>query len=165
MADSQIIVYTDGSCSPNPGNGGWAWVEYHITSKSDNSSYIEYHGYGGEGDTTNNAMECRALLEFLKDAPTARRYTILIDSIYTLRWVCDVSHGVLSTARGSPATIGRKLPATAPNIACIRAIHKEMSRHDKAGSVLLFKHVKGHSGDTGNNRADELANRGRVKLL
>ncbi len=40
-------IWTDGSCYPNPGPGGWAWLNEE-TGESD---------CGGEHDTTNNRME------------------------------------------------------------------------------------------------------------
>jgi ribonuclease HI len=52
-----IVIYTDGGCSGNPGPGGWAFV-YDDGSE-------EILGSGGEGNTTNNRMELRAVIEAL----------------------------------------------------------------------------------------------------
>ena len=51
-----LVIYTDGSCNPNPGAGGWAYV---IPSLGIEKS-------GAEPDTTNNRMELRAVIEALK---------------------------------------------------------------------------------------------------
>jgi ribonuclease HI len=67
-------IYTDGSCTPNPGRGGWAYV-------------IPRHGIEKSGyvaDTTNNRMELMAIREALKD-PTDPQGTVVI---YTDSQLC-----------------------------------------------------------------------------
>ena len=54
----QVIIYTDGACSGNPGPGGWGAV-------------LKYGAYerelsGGEASTTNNRMELTAVIEALR---------------------------------------------------------------------------------------------------
>jgi len=53
----QIVIYTDGGCSGNPGPGGWAFVY--------DDGVEELVGSGGEAATTNNRMELRAVIEAL----------------------------------------------------------------------------------------------------
>ena len=53
------IIYTDGSCSPNPGNGGWAAIIFPPDGN-------RYTIYGGERDTTNNRMELTAVIKALE---------------------------------------------------------------------------------------------------
>ena len=53
-----IILYTDGACSGNPGPGGWA----SILRYGDNIKELS----GGEKDTTNNRMELTGVIEGLK---------------------------------------------------------------------------------------------------
>ena len=49
MADGpEVVLYTDGACSGNPGPGGWAFVLRHVASGK------ELERSGGEADTTNN---------------------------------------------------------------------------------------------------------------
>lgn len=157
------VVYTDGSCSPNPGKGGWAWVAYVDISTnlepSKDGVALEYSDYGGKLHTTNNAMEATALLRFLQDAPTGKEYLIHIDSIYVLRWVCDTKQ----LPKGAPY-LSKSVPNSAPNAKTFQLIHREHERHTAAGTTFLYFHVKGHSGDRGNSRADELANKGRFEL-
>jgi ribonuclease HI len=56
-----IVIYTDGGCSGNPGPGGWAFVMRLPTGD-------EILGSGGEADTTNNRMELRAVIASLEEA-------------------------------------------------------------------------------------------------
>ena len=53
-------VFTDGSCEPNPGPGGWGfvWVE---------NDRIVREAWGGDPDTTNNRMELTALIQAYRD--------------------------------------------------------------------------------------------------
>jgi len=55
----EIIIYTDGGCSGNPGPGGWAFVVQEGNGKSITNS-------GGEPFTTNNKMELTAVIEALR---------------------------------------------------------------------------------------------------
>ena len=55
-----IEIYTDGSCSGNPGPGGWAMVVVDT-----NSNKIIDIAYGHEDHTTNNRMEMKAILHVL----------------------------------------------------------------------------------------------------
>ena len=48
------IIYSDGSCIKNPGEGGWGvYLKY-------NNEDIKLYGYGGQ--TTSNQMELRAAI-------------------------------------------------------------------------------------------------------
>jgi ribonuclease HI len=53
-------IYTDGSCMPNPGSGGWAFIILY----EDNP--IEWWVSGGDDETTNNRMELTAVIESLE---------------------------------------------------------------------------------------------------
>jgi len=55
---TEIVVYTDGGCSGNPGPGGWAYVALRDGEK--------LRASGAEAATTNNRMELRAVIEALK---------------------------------------------------------------------------------------------------
>jgi ribonuclease HI len=54
----EVILYTDGACSGNPGPGGWGALLIHKGKEKELS--------GGERYTTNNRMEMRAVIEGLK---------------------------------------------------------------------------------------------------
>jgi len=72
-----IYIWADGSCVPNPGNGGWgACIEFPNSS-------MELSG--GEPNTTNNRMELTAALEALKAIPLKSRVIIHSDSEYLIK--------------------------------------------------------------------------------
>ena len=53
-----VIIYTDGACSGNPGPGGWGSILMYKDKKKEIS--------GGAKETTNNIMEMTAVIEALK---------------------------------------------------------------------------------------------------
>lgn len=55
-----MMIYTDGACFPNPGNGSWAFVVLN-----DNEEIV-FKKNSVELNTTNNRMECKAIIEAMK---------------------------------------------------------------------------------------------------
>ena len=70
-------IYTDGSCSGNPGPGGWAAVIEHDGEKTRLS--------GGERSTTNNRMEIMAAIKGLEAAPPGATAVVHSDSEYLVK--------------------------------------------------------------------------------
>ena len=68
------IIYTDGSCLTNPGNGGWA----AIINQDGKIKKIT----GSEKNTTNNRMELLAPINALKQIDTKSKVEIYTDSQY-----------------------------------------------------------------------------------
>jgi ribonuclease HI len=79
-------VFTDGSCDPNPGPGGWGfvWVE-------DGKIIVEKHGY--ESDTTNNRMELTGLIEAFEVLPADGAITVHSDSQLCVKTVNEWAKG------------------------------------------------------------------------
>jgi ribonuclease HI len=73
---STITVYTDGSCTPNPGKGGWAFIAIFPDS--------ELHVNGKDNYTTNNIMELTAVIEALKELKDHNSFHIFSDSKYVI---------------------------------------------------------------------------------
>lgn len=76
---NEVIIYTDGGCSGNPGPGGWGVVVIFNGEARQLS--------GGEKNTTNNRMELTAAinaLSIVKNTPDFKNYkiTVNIDSQY-----------------------------------------------------------------------------------
>ena len=136
-----VEIYTDGACRGNPGPGGWGvWLK-----RGD----IEKELFGGEQDTTNNRMELMAAiraLEALNQPCTVKLYS---DSKYVLQgiteWMVNWKKRGWKTAAKKPVKnedLWRRLDAAMQN-------HK-----------IDWLWVKGHSGNPGNDKADQLANQG-----
>lgn len=69
-----LIVYTDGACSGNPGPGGWAAVLYAQTGKE----VLQ----GRHPETTNNRMEMTAALKALQALEEPTHVKLHTDSAY-----------------------------------------------------------------------------------
>lgn len=72
----QITIYTDGSCVPNPGKGGWAYIAI--------LNDCEISSNGGVENTTNNIMELTAVINGLTDFSEYQKFTIFSDSLYVI---------------------------------------------------------------------------------
>ena len=71
-----ITIYTDGSCSPNPGKGGWAYIA--LTYNKD------VIAFGKSAKTTNNIMELTAVIKALKDFSKQTDFLFCSDSLYVI---------------------------------------------------------------------------------
>ena len=138
---TEVVIYTDGACSGNPGPGGWGAVMRWQGQEK------ELHG--GDPQTTNNRMELTAAikaLEALKRPSTVSLYT---DSTYLLngitKWLPGWQRNGWKTAAKKPVK----------NEDLWRRLVEAMEPHE-----VTWLWVKGHAGDPDNERADELARLG-----
>jgi ribonuclease HI len=138
-----FFIETDGACSGNPGPGGWGVI---ISQGVDR---VEL--YGAEGMTSNNEMELRAIDEALKFFGSTRGYAIIESD----------SQGCLDMMLGKgqkwEADNFIKLNGSAVKN---RELVSSITARLKAFNVE-FRKIKGHNDDPWNDRADELAVRGR----
>ncbi|MBO6847783.1 ribonuclease HI [Maricaulis sp.] len=145
-AVSTITIHTDGACSGNPGPGGWGAI-------------LEWNGHrkelhGGERDTTNNRMEMQAAIEALKALKKPGRTVVLItDSVYLrdgiTKWIHGWKKRGWKTADKKPVK----------NVDLWQELDALTREH-----TIEWRWVKGHAGDPGNERADELAREGIAGL-
>ena len=137
-----IKVYTDGACKGNPGPGGWGvYIMFNNEEKD---------LYGGNPETTNNQMEMQAALEalkYLKDRDEViKLYT---DSNYLRQGITDWIH---KWKLNNWRTAAKKPVANRDLWIEISDLNEHMN--------VEWNWVKGHAGDPGNERADQLANMG-----
>ena len=137
----EVEMWSDGACKGNPGLGGWGvWMR---------SGGSERELFGGEVHTTNNRMELMAVIQGLRALNRPCAVTLHVDSSY-------VMNGMTKWLPGWKRN-GWRTSAKAPvkNVDLWQELDAEVARH-----TVAWKWVKGHSGDPGNERADDLANRG-----
>jgi len=72
----EVLIYTDGACSGNPGPGGWAAILMYMGREKVLS--------GGEEETTNNRMELTAVIEGLKALKEPCTVQLYSDSKYVI---------------------------------------------------------------------------------
>ena len=139
---STITIHTDGACSGNPGPGGWGAI-------------LEWNGHrkelkGGEPDTTNNRMEMLAAIRALEAIRKSdRSVTLITDSVYLRDGITKWIHG---WKRRGWKTADKK---PVKNVDLWQALETLTAQH-----TIEWRWVKGHAGDPGNERADELAREG-----
>ncbi|NOQ65131.1 MAG: ribonuclease HI [Methyloprofundus sp.] len=136
-----IEIYTDGACRGNPGPGGWGvWLK-----SADNEKEL----FGGEKDTTNNRMELMAAIQALETLNQPCQIKLYSDSKYVLQgiteWMDNWKKRGWKTAAKKPVK----------NVDLWQRLDAAMQRHE-----VDWTWVKGHSGNKGNDKADELANQG-----
>lgn len=137
----KISIYTDGACKGNPGVGGWGALLI--------AGEKEKELFGGEKDSTNNRMELMAVIQALTVLKRPCEIILHTDSQYVLK-------GITEWIQGWKAK-GWKTAAKTPvkNVDLWQALDQARNTHK-----IEWKWVKGHSGHPGNERADQLANRG-----
>ena len=137
----RIKIYTDGACRGNPGRGGWG---VFIINGQESKKI-----FGGKIETTNNEMELTAAIKGLESFNSPRDLDLYTDSKYVMDGINDWIH---NWKRNGWKTANKK-PVKRSNL--WMELDKLNSFHD-----VKWYWVKGHSGDIGNDMADELANQG-----
>lgn len=141
MSDSlpEVILYTDGACSGNPGPGGWGALLIWNGKEKVLS--------GGHPDSTNNRMEMQAVIEGLKALNRKCHVKVhsdsaLIINAFTKGWIQNWQKKGWKKADKKPVEN--------------RELWEEMIRYVNQHQVSWIK-VKGHSDNELNNRVDQLA--------
>jgi ribonuclease HI len=141
-----VEIYTDGACKGNPGVGGWGAL---LIFKGNEKSI-----FGGELDTTNNRMEMTAVIRALEALKRPSAVKIYTDSSY-------VQKGMVEWMAGWKAKNWRTAnKKTVKNDDLWKQLDTLSAQHQ-----IEWVWVKGHAGNDGNERADQLANAGVEKVL
>lgn len=140
-----VIIYTDGACSGNPGPGGWGAVLMYEDTKKEIS--------GGKKETTNNIMEITAVIEGLKMLKYPCNAEVYSDSAYVVNainqnWIRNwKKNGWKNSKREDVKN---------------RELWEELDELMKIHKVTFIK-VKGHADNEYNNRCDELARKAAIE--
>jgi ribonuclease HI len=145
-SSEQVVIYSDGGCIKNPGPGGYAAV---LKAKGCRKEIA-----GGYRRTTNNRMELMACIEGLRALKKPCNVVIYSDSQYVVnsiekKWVQKwLSNGWMRTKTES-----------AENVDLWEQLLDLCNKHK-----VQFKWVRGHAGNTENERCDQLARQNALKL-
>lgn len=133
-----VTIYTDGACRGNPGPGGWGAVLQYGTNERLMS--------GSDPQTTNNRMELMAAIESLTVLREPCAVTLYTDSTYVrqgiTQWIAAWRARGWKTSDNKPVK----------NVDLWERLDAQSRRHH-----IEWRWVKGHSGNLGNERADQLA--------
>ena len=141
----QVEIYTDGACKGNPGVGGWGAL---LVFKG-----VERELWGGEAVTTNNRMELMAAIRGLAELKRSCNVKLVTDSQYVMQviqdWMPNWKKRGWKTAAKQPVK----------NADLWQLLDEQVNRHQ-----VTWQWVRGHTGHPGNERADQLANRGEDEV-
>lgn len=142
----QVDVYTDGSCSGNPGPGGWGAILLY--------KGLEKELSGGARQTTNNQMELTGAISALSALKEPCRVTLYTDSQYIVnainqKWLENWKKRGWKKADKSPVL----------NVDLWQRLDACLSRHE-----VRVHWVKGHADNPFNNRCDALAVAARMQF-
>ena len=144
--DNRIYIYTDGACKGNPGPGGWGALLIYKEHKK------EINGFSK--DTTNNIMELTAVIESLLIIKQKSGITIITDSNYVkdgiTKWIANWKKKGWKTSNKKPVK----------NKDLWKKLDDLRNNHN-----IKWEWVRGHTGNPGNEKADQLANEAIIKNL
>ena len=134
----EVILYTDGACSGNPGVGGYGAILMYKGKERVIS--------GAEGMTTNNRMELMAVIKGLEALKGPCKVDIYSDSAYVVNaflqdWITNWQNNGFKTSKGKVL-----------NIELWQKLIELCACHD-----VSWHKVKGHADNEYNNRCDSIA--------
>jgi ribonuclease HI len=134
-----VIIYTDGACSGNPGVGGWGVV---ILIGKQEPIFFN----GGSDLTTNNQMELTAAIKAFQYFEESQYIKIYTDSKYVMNgielWINNWKKNGWKTTSKKPVK----------NKELWENLDNEISKHK-----IEWQWIKGHAGNKNNEKADYLA--------
>jgi len=142
-------IYTDGACSGNPGPGGWAAIFFSTNGRDVKKGWCKC--------TTNNRMELKAVVSayeyIIEDENSCKdEYIIYTDSAYVVNSINNKYLDVWSV-NGWKTTRGEDIKNKDlwTELLTLFEIIREI------GIKVTIEKVKGHSGNTFNEDADNNA--------
>ncbi len=137
-----IIIFTDGGCSGNPGPGGWAWVRV--------VGDVVQERWGAEPGTTNNRMELSAVISALQavsenPALSGAPVTVYTDSQYVQK---GISSWIVNWKRNGWRTASKEPVKNQDLWMQLDALSQQLR--------IQWRWVKGHAGNKYNERCDAM---------
>jgi ribonuclease HI len=141
----KVIIYSDGGSDPNPGIGGWA----AILKMGRHEKIIS----GNDPETTNNRMELQAAISALSALKRPVQVEFHTDSEYLRKGITEYIEGW--------AEKGWKRQDKKPvaNVDLWKELWPLVQTHE-----IEWHWVKGHSGNSMNERVDNLATQARLAI-
>ncbi len=142
--ETDVVIYCDGGCDPNPGKAGSGVAVYH----NDALVQLWYGIYNPQG--TNNSAELNALYFSLQLAQHAIKQglsaQIMCDSMYSIQCIRDWAEGW--ERNGWKRKTGE--------IMNLEIIKQSFALFNEIKAQVTLSHVKAHAGTEGNELADRM---------
>jgi ribonuclease HI len=135
----EVVLFTDGACSGNPGPGGWAFILRHVSTGK------EMERSGGERETTNNRMELTAVIRGLEVLKRSARVELVTDSEY-------VGKGLTQWMAKWKQNGWRRGSQPVKNDDLWKRLDELCRQHE-----IAYTAIRGHSGHPENERCDAMA--------
>ena len=150
LNEAELILYSDGACSGNPGPGGWAFILDHVPTGTQKEQS------GAQEQTTNNQMELQAVIQGLAALKRPTRVHIVTDSSYVQQGITNWIHGWKQRGWRRKTSNGLR---PVKNVELWQELDRLTGQHN-----VSFELVRGHSGHAMNERCDELAVQAYLEL-
>jgi len=140
-------MYADGSCQPNPGTGGWAFIIRYTGMHND----LADTDAGSEQNSTNNRMELTAVMKglqfFINNCKWGEPLLITLDSKYVLDGMQTWSKNWIK--RGWKKKDGK--PVLNDDL-WKQIVNLQNEIETTCKSRVQFAHIKGHTGHEWNEK-------------
>ena len=146
---TQVVIYTDGGATPNPGLGGWAVV---LISPAHG---VQRELYDSEPNTTNNRMELTAAIRALQALKYPCSVTLHTDSTYMRN---AFTRGWLEKWRSNGWLTSNKEPVLNKDL--WEELFDLSQKHD-----IEWRWTKGHASDAYNNLCDALVQKAKGEYM
>lgn len=145
MEANELELWTDGSCYPNPGPGGWAYLLARAGNKVSCDS-------GAVAHATNNTMELMAVIKGLQATNDHLPVTVVSDSAYvvfpfTKNWIWNWEKRGWRKYDHSPVA----------NLELWVQLAAEVRQRAHVDATVSWRLVKGHTGIGFNEIVDHMA--------
>lgn len=142
-APPDVLLFTDGGCSGNPGPGGWSFILRHVATGK------ELEKSGGSPSTTNNQMELTAVVQGLRSLKRACHVELFTDSVYVGK---GISEWLPKWKRNQWRRREKDGWKPIKNVELWQQLDSLLQQHR-----VRYTRVAGHSGHPENERCDALA--------
>jgi ribonuclease HI len=158
--ETEVIIYTDGGCEPNPGGpGGWGAILLFENSTGTHERVIS----GGDTSTTNNRMEMMAVISSLEVLKRPCDVIIHSDSQYVVKGTGNWNEGQAIHPTGWMVNWKKKGWRKSDGPIKNPDLWERIDKLVRQQNSVQMKWVKGHAGHEYNERCDQLALEERLK--
>ncbi len=157
----EVIIHTDGACSPNPGRGGWAAI---LQFRKKGKIIAKREIFGGLPQSTNNRAEMTAVLKPLQILTRPSTIIVYTDSQYVANGIGRWVHGEPVNPHGWMVKWEKLGWRRKEGELLNTDLWKELFEIVHCHKSITMRYVRGHNGDVLNERCDTLAVEARLAI-